>query len=394
MKDIFDQKKAEDILTDDLLVEKLTKEEHKKDYPNDDIALSSKIYQIVSENRSSLESSQKEILGQRINQTIRAYKRRKLYIQLSAAAAVLLLLLGITILFPINQKPGIREFAETNQVVPVSGNTRLILSGKEEIEIETNQSKIEYTGTGKEIRIDASRQVSQNTEGTEPVMNTLVVPNGKRAKITLSDNSSIWLNSGTKLIYPARFASDKREVYLEGEAIFEVSHDTKHPFHVITPNVEIKVLGTIFNISAYKDDQTTSAVLESGSVELSYTGGSIFGKSKSLMVPGMLAVYDPQKRSVEQTRVNTKKFISWRDGYLTFEQQPLSGILKKIARYYNVTILLKDQELANETFSGSLAFRDSSAQMLEVIAEIIHANVDMINNQIIITRIKSGGMPM
>lgn len=394
MKDIFDHKKAEDILTDDLLVEKLIKEEHKKDYPNDDIALSSKIYQTVSENRSSLESSQKVILGQRISQTIRAYKQRKLYIQLSAAAAVLLLLLGITILFPINQKPGIREFAEINQVVPVSGNTRLILSGKEEIEIGSNQSKIEYTGTGKEIRIDASRQVSQNTEGTEPVMNTLVVPNGKRAKITLSDNSSIWLNSGTKLIYPARFASDKREVYLEGEAIFEVSHDTEHPFHVITPNVEIKVLGTIFNISAYKDDQTTSAVLESGSVELSYTGGSIFGKSKSLMVPGMLAVYDPQKRSLEQTRVNTKNFISWRDGYLTFEQQPLSGILKKIARYYNVTILLKDQELANETFSGSLAFRDSSAQMLEVIAEIIHANVDMINNQIIITRIKSGGMPM
>jgi ferric-dicitrate binding protein FerR (iron transport regulator) len=218
-------------------------------------------------------------------------------------------------------------------------------------------------------------------------MNTVIVPYGKRAQITLSDNSKIWLNSGSKLIYPACFATNKREVYLEGEAIFEVSHNKKHPFIVITADLDVRVLGTVFNVSSYRDDQTTSTILESGSVELNYKSNSVFGRSKELMVPGMLAIYNPEQGNVEQSKVNTRHYTSWRDGYFIFEKQPLGGILKKISRYYNVSVRLSDEELGKETFSGNLDLKNSPDQVLKIIAELISAKVENIDNQIVITRI-------
>jgi ferric-dicitrate binding protein FerR (iron transport regulator) len=147
------------------------------------------------------------------------------------------------------------------------------------------------------------------------------------------------------------------------------------------------VLGTIFNISSYKDDQTINTILESGSVELNYKGHSLFSQTKETMVPGTLAVYDPKKGTVLQSKVNTEQYLSWRDGYFVFEQQPLGEILKKISRYYNVSIQMNDQELAKETFSGPLDLKNSPTQVLGVIAEIINVKIENIDNQIIITRI-------
>jgi ferric-dicitrate binding protein FerR (iron transport regulator) len=286
----------------------------------------------------------------------------------------------------MNKEPEISVFARNNQSVPLTGNTRLILSGKEEIQINSAESKIAYTGNGNEIQIDSSR-VKQDVDGDKMVYNTVIVPYGKRTRITLSDNSSVWLNSGSKLIYPARFATEKREVYLEGEAIFEVSHNKQQPFMVITHDIEVKVLGTVFDVSAYADDATSSAILESGSVEMKYKANSLLSQSKVKMVPGTMAVYDPIAKTVKQTQVNTKLYTSWREGYFVFERQSLEEILKKISRYYNVSIQLNDQSLANETFTGPLDLRNSATQVLEIIAVMINAKVEKTDNQIIITRI-------
>jgi ferric-dicitrate binding protein FerR (iron transport regulator) len=294
--------------------------------------------------------------------------------------------MGIATIITVNKESEISVFARNNQSVPLSGNTRLILSGEEEIQINSAESKIAYAGNGKEIQID-SNHVRQVVEDNKMVYNTVIVPYGKRTQITLSDNSSVWLNSGSKLIYPARFAAEKREVYLEGEAIFEVSHNKQQPFMVITHDIEVKVLGTVFDISTYTDDATSSTILESGSVEMKYNNNSLLSSAKITMVPGMMAVYDPIEKTVKQTQVNTKLYTSWREGYFVFERQSLGEILKKISRYYNVSIQLNDQSLADETFTGPLDLRNSATQVLEIIAELINAKVENIDNQIIITRI-------
>jgi len=387
MKNKYSEKKAEDILTDDFLAEELNQKIQSKEQINDDeTALAVHIAKISGEQNNLLEPNQKDILGNKVTHTIQLYKRRKLIARLSYAA-VLILIVGLSVFFQINKETDIRTFAKQSTSVPLSGNTRLILSDEKEVLISSDESKIEYEAEGKGIKIDAKQDVKQLVENDEMVMNTVVVPYGKRTQITLSDNSRIWLNSGSKLIYPARFATDKREVYLEGEAIFEVSHNPEHPFFVVTSDLEVKVLGTIFNVSSYSDDRTTSTILASGSVELNYKGNSLFGRSKEKMVPGTLALYDPKKGTVIQTKVNTEQYMSWRDGYFVFEKQPLGAILKKISRYYNVSIQMNDQELAKETFSGPLDLKNSPAQVLGIIAEIINVKVECIDNQIIITRI-------
>lgn len=387
MKKNNTEKKAENILTDDLLTDQIrNKIQSGKQFEADEFNLATDIYNAISKQKNVLNAEHKEVTAHKINQSIRHYQRKKLLLRISSAA-ILFLIIGISILYTSSLESEIKSFAENSKIIPSIENTRLILSGEEEIQINSDESVIEYALNGNTIEIDTVDKVSQQIEKNELVLNTVIVPYGKRTKITLSDNSTIWLNSGSKLIYPARFAKEKREVYLEGEAIFKVSHDEKHPFHVITRDMEVKVLGTVFNLSAYSDDPTTNTTLVCGSVELRYKGNSFLGKSSEMMAPDMLAIYNSSTGTVKQTKVDTKLYTSWRDGYLVFEKHPLPEIIKKISRYYNVSVKLSDQTLANETFSGNLDLKKSATQVMEVIAEIINAKIENIDNQIMVTRI-------
>jgi ferric-dicitrate binding protein FerR (iron transport regulator) len=339
----------------------------------------------MNKQKEALAYQEKELLGERITRSILNFKRRNLNVRISAAA-VLLVIIGISVVIETRTDSEISVYARNMQQVVGVSDTRLILSGKKEVLIKSNDSKIAYAGNGNEIKVD-SGVVRQDVEDGEMVYNTVIVPYGKRTQITLSDNSSVWLNSGSKLIYPAHFASNKREVYLDGEAIFEVSHNKQKPFHVVTHDVEVKVLGTVFDLSAYNDDKTTSTVLESGSVEMKELGQSIFNTSKATMVPGMMAVYSKEASEITQAKVDVKQYTSWRDGYISCEKQSLGDILKKISRYYNISIQVSDKSLENETFTGNLDLRNSATQVLAIIAEFINIKIENTNNQILITRV-------
>lgn len=379
------ERKVEDILTNDTEIDQWDQnraDDHLGDY---EYHLANEIRQTFSNKKQKLSQTQKEILGNQIAQSINAYKKRRLIIGISSAA-VFLLLIGISAVFTSVRKSEIKTFAENSKLDLPTGNTRLILAG-EEIQINSDESKIKYEEKGNQIHINSSDSIKQEVNDNEIVYNTVIVPYGKRTQITLADNSSIWLNSGSKLIYPARFAANKREVYLEGEAIFEVSHNREQPFHVITRDVEVKVLGTVFDVCAYRDDSITSTVLEKGSVELRYSKNSFISQAKLTMTPGTIAVYSPQEQMMEQSDVNTRLYTSWREGYLVLERQTLGEILKKISRYYNVSIELNDQSLRDETFTGNLDLRNSAVQVLESIGEIISAKIEKNNDKILITRI-------
>jgi ferric-dicitrate binding protein FerR (iron transport regulator) len=192
--------------------------------------------------------------------------------------------------------------------------------------------------------------------------------------VTLADNSTIWLNSGSKLVYPVRFAKDKREVYLEGEALFDVAHNESHPFYVVTKGLEIKVLGTVFDLSAYDEDSAINTVLERGLVEVIYKR-SLFGSSHTRLVPGKMASYNLSNKEVVLQDVNTKDFTSWKDGYLALEKKSLESIARRLSRYYNVSIEFENPELAKETFSGYLDLRNSAIQVLGMISEMMDIEI-------------------
>lgn len=253
-----------------------------------------------------------------------------------------------------------------------SADTRLMLADSRTIDLKGDQSDVVYE---KEvIRLD-SATVAKNTDQAQKYgLNTLIVPYGKRSVITLSDGTKIWLNSGSKLVYPSEFLQGKREVFLEGQAYFAVAHDEQSPFYVKTERMNVKVLGTEFDISSYHDDETSSAVLARGSIELVTNKNSFWGGEKNRLVPGTRAVFHEESSSVQINKVNVDQYVSWKDGYLILTHEPLNEILKKLSRYYKCDLSVENEGVGKETFSGTLDLQDDIVRVIEVIATTTSLN--------------------
>jgi transmembrane sensor len=161
------------------------------------------------------------------------------------------------------------------------------------------------------------------------------VPNGEKTVITLSDCTKVWLNSGTTLRYPEVFDKKERKVFVIGEAYFEVAKNPDQPFIVNAGLVNIKVLGTHFNISAYPDEQEIQATLVEGSINATNisTGKGI------ILTPGQQAIYSRDTKKMSCANVQTSMYTSWKDKRLQFENTELSEVIKKMERWYGVTII-------------------------------------------------------
>lgn len=195
--------------------------------------------------------------------------------------------------------------------------------------------------------------------------NTLVVGDGKRSAIHLPDGTKVWLNSGSKLIYPVAFTTDKREVYLEGEAYFDVTHNKEWPFFVRAKNLDIKVLGTEFYVSSNKDSQKNYAVLVDGSI--TFSTGTWLNKVEKILVPGERIDYDHANNALSVLEVKTEEFKAWKEGYVNIASESLDVIVQRIAKYYNIEISTAGLDLSHEKFTGRLDFQKSADDVLDII---------------------------
>jgi hypothetical protein len=343
-------------------------------------------------NFSALSSKEKSLLKRRIGDSVNAYrqkKRRKMFVfSLAAASIAVLFSIGI---FNYNKQEvsPIESFVNTSEDQIKTNEVQLILSNSSAIEITEEDSGIIYSNTGENVTIGNSKSVNQNVEANlEAVFNTLIVPYGKRSEIVLSDGTKVWLNSGSKLVFPASFVGDKREVYLEGEGIFEVTHNKNHPFIVKSKDQDIEVLGTIFNISNYTDDASVFTVLKSGSINLHYKNNNIIStKSELKITPNTLVTYAKDSRKIRTKKVEVEAYFSWRDGVFIFRNDPLESIMKKLSRYYNVEITINDKELASHSFSGYLDVNQDLEHVIQIIKEAESSVFDYkftTNNKLII----------
>lgn len=330
-------------------------------------------------NFTLITDSEKEELKKRIFQSVHKLKIRKKRIRYTlGTAASIALIAGFGFYFFEAPTESIIDFVESSKTIRVNDSDKvvLILNESENVNIDEESSTINYSKTGQKVNIGTTKAIDQETSKNKKVVyNTLLVPYGKRSTIKLSDGSTIWLNSGSKLVYPAVFNGNKREVYLEGEAIFEVSHDKDHPFMVLSENQEIEVLGTVFNVSNYLDENSVSTVLKSGSVQISYKASDFNTSNKKIKLsPGTLASYNKQADHMETKKVDVYNYFSWRDGVLIFKNNDLKHIMAKLSRYYNVDIVVKDADLANETFSGYLDLKDDIEKVVGTIKETTDFN--------------------
>lgn len=178
--------------------------------------------------------------------------------------------------------------------------------------------------------------------------NTLEIPRGGEYKLILGDGSAVWLNSDSRLVYPVAFGAEERRVVLEGEGYFEVAKDAKRPFIVVTKKgLDVRVLGTSFNVTAYEDTGEVIATLVEGSVEVG--GGAC---PTEMLKPGKQAVYDWQSGVLDRREVDVRLYTSWKDGYYMFEMERLDDMMNTLARWYNMDVLFEDDALREVRYSG------------------------------------------
>ncbi|TDX10650.1 FecR family protein [Flavobacterium sp. S87F.05.LMB.W.Kidney.N] len=215
---------------------------------------------------------------------------------------------------------------------------------------------------------------------------TLTVPYGKRFKLTLSDGTFVSLNSGTTLRYPEQFGiNGKRNVYLTGEAFFEVAKDKQHPFIVHSDKIDIEVLGTKFNVTAYPEDKTVSSVLVEGSIQMSEKDNPL---NAVLLKPSQMAVWQNESKKIVTQTVDTAVYEAWTQGELVFQNTPFSTIAKIIERTYDVEIINENTVLARQNFTGSIKISESSvANILELLKRDTPFNYSIKQNTITITPI-------
>ena len=248
--------------------------------------------------------------------------------------------------------------------------TRLSLDNGKEIKIQSDRSEIVYDQNGEQLKVD-DKQIDKEITTRAGAMNELVVSFGKQSRIVLSDRTEVWLNAGSRLIYPSVFDKRKRKVQLQGEAFFKVSKDKTHPFIVETDNSAIEVLGTSFNVRAYPDEKYEEAVLVEGSV--SFKLGQSAWSKKVLLKPDQRLVVSNTDESYKVSKVEVTDYTLWIQGLFVFNDEPLSSVIMQIARYYNIKIKWLDND-ENRRISGKLDLKDDCQRVLQALALISDGN--------------------
>jgi ferric-dicitrate binding protein FerR (iron transport regulator) len=179
-----------------------------------------------------------------------------------------------------------------------------------------------------------------------------VVPLGSQAKIILPDGTIAWLNSGSTLKYSNLYGKKNREVLLSGEGYFEVTKDKSKPFFVHTNNIQVKVLGTVFNVRSYMNDRTVEVNLLEGKVDVSMLDNN--SSKKLILIPNEKMIYNKNTKTMYSCKADAAKSAQWTIGKLCFVNSSLKDISKDLERKYNVKIILESDRVKNEIFSGSL----------------------------------------
>ena len=197
------------------------------------------------------------------------------------------------------------------------------------------------------------------------VWQTIQTPPGFKSCFQLPDGSLVWLNSASSVTFPLTFANNARQVKVTGEAFFDVQENQDWPFSVSLGKINVKVLGTRFNVINYKNEARTEIILESGKVELQ-TETTSRPRILAEMKPGELARFNKKDNSVALKKVDTDKYCSWINGKLIFRDDPMDEVVRKLNRWFNVDIEVADPAIREYIYTAS--FQDESLdQILELL---------------------------
>ena len=294
-------------------------------------------------------------------------KRKRNYLLITSASIAASILICMSTIYFMNLETvvdldlqAIAEGLDSQTVDEVT-----LITAKEQLNLDED-AFIKYSKEGK-VAVN-SQVIKEEKVKDEQEYNQLIVPSGKRARIELSDGTRLVVNSQSKVVYPRRFKGDIRKIYTQGEVFLEVAHDKKHPFIVESEDFKLRVLGTKFNISNYRES-ATNIVLVEGSVEVTDKN-----EKKAQLAPhDLLNIADGS--IVCQKQVDVAEYIGWIDGIMLLNGNTLSQIIQKLSIYYGVSIQC-DPLVGSEKVYGKLDLKDDIDEVIECIQQTLPFTIE------------------
>lgn len=296
-----------------------------------------------------------------------------------SAAAAVLIIISTSIYYFQESHEQVLVNTETprfkNDVAP--GNNKAVLTLDDGSKIDLDDAKTGILAS--ESNVDIKKTGEGKLEYTASIQdakiikyNVLRTPMGGEYQLVLPDGSKVWLNSGSTLRFPTSFVGSERIVELKGEAYFDITKNSKMPFLVRTNNaMDIKVLGTQFNIMAYDDEKNINTTLIEGSVEV------LKGLGKTMLKPGQEAVLNKGSGNIKVSIADLEQAIAWKNGYFIFSNENIESIMRKVSRWYNVDVIYQGN-LSNKDFVGTISRNKNVSELLKMLelTGAVHFSID------------------
>ncbi|WP_205508851.1 FecR family protein [Longitalea arenae] len=300
---------------------------------------------------------------------------RSLWPKLAAAAAVILILLSIAIFSKQDREPGPhvtgKQKAEPDIAPGGSKATLQLADGRTIVLDNTAMGQLARQGATQIMSKDGQLVYAPGEEDgkNEVLYNTVSTAKGQTYPLLLSDNSRIWLNAESSIRFPVSFTGNERKVEVTGEVYFEIAHNAAKPFIATVNGVNIQVLGTKFNVNAYKDEEAIKTTLIEGSVRV------INGMQRKQIRPGQQAQVIANEITVTDD-VNVDKITAWQQGYFRFSEDKLSEAMKNVARWYNVEVVYEGGA-ANVELTGDINRSSNLSSVVKLLAAMdVNARIE------------------
>ena len=311
----------------------------------------------------------------------RRYERRRKLLVVRCVAAVAILFLVSTCVWFVNRGGEESQFMFPSEIKPGSLRASLILNDGQEIMLDKRLSLMESDSSvvlSNEKGELSYRNVRERSG--ESSINTLRVPCGGEYQLMLADGTRVRVNSESELVFPTCFNSDRREVFLKGEAYFQVAPDSDKPFYVRVNDYIVKVTGTSFNVTSYTDDPCTMTTLVEGKV-------SVYGNDSTWncdLTPGHMLKFDKGTARVTSEECDPRIYTSWIDGEFKFRDMRLEDIMKKLNRWYDFEVAYEEEELKDLRFSGAAEKYNPVEFLLKMIEEVTKVRFDIEGKRIMV----------
>jgi transmembrane sensor len=296
-------------------------------------------------------------------------KRKITFLRRMSIAASIVLILSFSLSLLTDNNSALKNSTAKRPVEIKSDKAILTLNNGEKISLDSNKkySAKNVKGNGKEL-LYLPKNETEKTE-KQLIYNYLTIPRGSDFFVQLSDGTKIFLNSDSKLKYPVTFnKGEARKVELiYGEAYFEVSPSSKHSgdsFKVFTKNQEVHVLGTHFNVKAYKEERLISTTLIEGEVKVNS------GLSAVLLAPNQKAIVSNETTFIEVLNVDISHEVAWIKGLFSFNEASLEEIMKTLSRRYNVEVIFESEAIKKYKFTGILETKTALKEILKFFESI------------------------